>query len=77
MAHQYIASFDENDIATAVRTSLDDRFKEAMKVLCLRHNGTGAGRGVPAVATCLDRLPVALERVGDGALMLYKLGMRV
>ncbi|KAI5347715.1 hypothetical protein L3X38_000602 [Prunus dulcis] len=62
---------------SVVRTLLDDRFEEALKGLCLKHNGTGARRGVPAGATCLDRLSAALERVGDDALILYRLGLKV
>ncbi|CAL8167526.1 unnamed protein product [Prunus armeniaca] len=76
MAPQYIASFDKNDTTTIIRTSL----KEVLKWSFLRHNGTstgiGAGTSVPAYGTCLDELPAALERVGDGALMLYRVGMR-
>ncbi|PQM42427.1 transcription factor MYB28 [Prunus yedoensis var. nudiflora] len=76
MAPQYIESFDENDTATAVRTLLDDRFEQTLKGLCYRHSGTCARPSVPTAATHLDGLPVALERVRDGALMLDKLRMR-
>ncbi|KAI5339623.1 hypothetical protein L3X38_018895 [Prunus dulcis] len=76
MAPQCIESFDENDTATAIMTLLDDRFEHALKGLCYRHSGTGAGPSVPATATCLDGLSVALERVGNGALMLDRLRMR-
>ncbi|CAL2225501.1 unnamed protein product [Prunus armeniaca] len=72
MAPQYIASFDEKDIAAAVRTLLDDRVEQVLKRLCLKHSGTC----VPTTATCLDGLPTAPKRVGNGALMLYRLGMR-
>ncbi|CAL2226949.1 unnamed protein product [Prunus armeniaca] len=67
-----IASFDEKDTTIVVRTLLDNRVEQTLKGLCLRHNGTS----VSAATTCLDRLSATMERVGDCALMLYKLGMR-
>ncbi|CAL8095468.1 unnamed protein product [Prunus armeniaca] len=76
MALQYIASFNEKGTTIVVRTLLDDRVEHALKELCLRHNGTSAGTNIPVAATCLDGLLTAMERVGDGALMLYRLGMR-
>ncbi|CAL2248526.1 unnamed protein product [Prunus armeniaca] len=76
MAPQYIESFDENATATAVRTLLDHSFEHALKGLCYRHSGTGARPSVPTTVTCLDGLSVALERVGNGALMVDRLRMR-
>ncbi|KAH0991282.1 hypothetical protein GBA52_002765 [Prunus armeniaca] len=70
MALQYIASFNEKGTTIVVRTLLDDRVEQALKELCLRHNGTSAGTNLPVAATCLDGLLTAMERVGDGALML-------
>ncbi|KAI5352886.1 hypothetical protein L3X38_005778 [Prunus dulcis] len=66
----------QKDTIVVVRTLLDDRVEQVLKGLCLRHNGTGAGTGIPAAATCLDGLLIAMERVGDCAFMLYRLGMR-
>ncbi|CAL8159630.1 unnamed protein product [Prunus armeniaca] len=72
MAPQYIASFDEKDTTTAVRTLLDDRVEHTLKRLCLKHSGTC----VSTAAACLDGLPTALKRVGNGAFLLYRLGMK-
>ncbi|KAI5333759.1 hypothetical protein L3X38_023891 [Prunus dulcis] len=72
MSPQYIASFDEKDTSAAVKTLLGDKLEQVLKGLCLKHSGPG----VPAAVACLDGLPCGFEIVGNGALILYMLGMK-